>query len=886
MDSTLLHTKLAIPLYRQGLVARRRLLTRLDQGLAPGCRLVLVSAPAGYGKTTLVSEWLAASPALRPAWLALDEADNDPLRFMRYLRAALQTVNPDLGRAVVALEEGFLRPDRSLEPFLLALINAIAALPELVLLVLDDLHMIEAPEVYRLLAFLVDHQPENLRLLVTTRSDPALPLARLRARRQLVEIRLTDLRFTREEASAFLAEILALPLTPRQVADLEKRTEGWAAGLQLVGVALHSLAAQDEADRIPAFIETFSGSNRYILEYLVEEVFNRQTEPIQNFLTATCILNRMNGALCDALTGGSDGSATLQTLERANLFVVPLDTAHTWFRYHPLFAEFLRTRTHVTDLHRRASAWFEAQGLPEDALEHARQGQDFERLIRLIEQMRRMILIPGEMSRLARYLEVLSPEQICSRPLLCLTQAWCYLYSGRLAEIEAFIQSAVTMAGPQDAIIGGEAAALRAMVAILAGNYAQAVTEAAQALARLPANDIFLRAWLNLGLGMASDVLGDLGSAEKAFMHALADGRSLSGPIISTMALTELGDMRLRQGRLSEAIEFFRQAIESSIAHGQPTLASGIACSRLGRLYYEWNDLAAAATELELAIDLGHFWEGGDICLFSLSYLAWVRFAQGDLPAVRNLVAEARKIMRGAIISSPTVRVAQALLTRLALRLGQRLAVETWEREVTAQPEGSPFLKEIEETTRIRILLARRDGAAALARIEPLIALAQREGRGGNLVELLTLRALVLAQIDRPAEARATLRQSLALAEPEGFVRSFADEGPAMLALLETSAQHAGMDWRYLSVLRQAFGPSLSSTPSVARPDGLVEPLTQRELEILRLIDQGCSNQDIARRLVVSVSTVKTHINNLYGKLGAQTRTTALARAREFKLLS
>jgi LuxR family maltose regulon positive regulatory protein len=247
---------------------------------------------------------------------------------------------------VVALEEGFLRPDRGLEPFLLALINAIAALPELVLLVLDDLHMIESSEVYRLLAFLVDHQPENLRLLVTTRSDPALPLARLRARRQLVEIRLADLRFTREEASAFLAGILALPLTPRQVSDLEKRTEGWAAGLQLVGVALHSLVAQDEADRIPAFIETFSGSDRYILEYLMEEVFNHQPEPIQNFLTVTCILNRMNGALCDTLTGSSDGSATLQALERANLFVVPLDAAHTWFRYHPLFAEFLRTRPH------------------------------------------------------------------------------------------------------------------------------------------------------------------------------------------------------------------------------------------------------------------------------------------------------------------------------------------------------------------------------------------------------------------------------------------------------------------------------------------------------------------------------------------------------------
>jgi LuxR family maltose regulon positive regulatory protein len=886
MDSTLLHTKLTIPLHRQGLVPRQRLLARLDQSLAPGCRLVLVSAPAGYGKTTLVSEWLATAPGVRPAWLGLDEADNDPLRFMRYLRAALQTVDPDLGNATLALEEGFLRPDRSLEPFVLVLINAIAALPGLVLLVLDDLHVIEAPEVYHLLAFLINHQPENLRLLVTTRSDPALPLARLRARRQLLEIRLNDLRFTREETSAFLAEILALPLTPRQVADLEKRTEGWAVGLQLVGVALHSLTAQQEAGRIPDFIETFSGSDRYILEYLVEEVFNRQPQPIQNFLTATCILNRMNGALCDALTGGSDGNATLQALERANLFVLPLDAAHTWFRYHPLFAEFLRTRLNATDLHRRASAWFEAQEMPDDALEHARQGQDFERLIRLIEQMRRLILIPGEMSRLTRYLEVLSPEQIGSHPLLCLTQGWCFLYAGRLGEVEALVQSALATADPQDAIIGGEAATLRALVAILMGNYTQAITASAQALARLPSDDLFLRAWLNLDLGMASDVLGDLGTAEGAFMNALAAGRSLASPIITTMTLTELGDLRLRQGRLIEAIEFFRQAVEASIAHGQPTLASAIACSRLGRLYYEWNDLNAAATELELAIDLGHFWEGGDICLFSLSYLAWVRFAQGDLPAVRSLVAEARKMMRAAMISSPTVRVAQAVLTRLALRQGQRLAVDTWERELAAYAEGSPFLHEIEETTRIRILLARRDGEAALARLEPLIALAEREGRGGSLVELLALRALVLAQLDRPAEARAALRQALARAEPEGFVRSFADEGPAMQALLESSAQHTGMDWRYLSVLRQAFGASLSSAPVVAQPDGLVEPLTQRELEILKLIDQGCSNQEIARRLVVSVSTIKTHINNLYGKLGAQTRTSALARAREFKLLN
>ena len=538
-------------------------------------------------------------------------------------------------------------------------------------------------------------------------------------------------------------------------------------------------------------------------------------------------------------------------------------------------------------LHTRASHWYENHGQIDEALEHAMLAGDLERLAHLVENARRQALIPGEVRRLIRYLEALPPEIRSARPLLLLTQAWADLLAGRVGEIEGQIQLAIHANNSREVGVVGEIAALRSLSAILAGDYSRAAGEASQALAHLPADDCFLRAWLNLNLGMASEFIGDIDRALQALWDAITDGRASKNQLIVTLAFNKLGDLRYRQGNSQLAGEMYRQAIDSATYKGRLTLSAAMPCSRLGRLFYEWNQLDQAREQFLQAIELGRLWEGMDIYLFSQAYLAHVCQSEGEPDCAAEHVKAVEKAIKGTIIFSPTLRVTRALLARLALRQGNHSAVQAWEEQIPGQSPATPSLiLDIEESTRARALLANGSASQALTCLKPIINLAEKEQRFGSLVELLALQALALAALDQFGEARDTARRALELGEASGSLRPFADEGPAMLALIESSLPYKPISLKYHNSLRKAFGQETNLVrPGGSQPGDLAEAVSQREVEVLRLISQGYSNQEIARQMVISVSTVKTHVNNLFGKMGVKSRTEAVARAREIKLL-
>ena len=911
MAGPLLETKLHVPRWRRNLVARPRLSERLSRGAEAA--LTLVSAPAGFGKTTLLAEWLAVAAAggRSVAWLSLDQRDNDPALFWTYVVAALNTGSPAGGAGAFSLLQPPQPPN---EAGLVALLNDLDGISHDVVLVLDDYHVIDARVVQDALAFLLEHLPPQIHLVIASRTDPPLPLARLRGRGELAEIRAADLRFTPSEAAAYLNEVMGLALTAADVAALEGRTEGWIAALQLA-----ALSMQGREDTT-AFIDGFAGDDRYIVDFLAEEVLQRQPAHVQHFLLQTSILDRLSGPLCDAVTGQDGGKAKLTALERGNLFLVPLDDRRRWYRYHQLFADVLHARLldeqpdDVPDLHRRASAWYEQNDEPSEAIRHALAAQDFERAADLIELAIPAMRRSRQEAAVLGWLELLPDEVVRVRPVLSVGFAGALLAGGEYEGVEARLRDAEWWLDAATGIrLGSQAPAAemvvvddaefrrlppeielyRAAQALVRGDGPGTVRHARRALELSPADEHLGRASAAALMGLASWASGDLEAGHSGYAECMA-GLRRAGHIADTFGCAiALADIRRTQGRLGEAMRTYEQALQSASEPGGPVLR-GTADMYVGmsEVHRERDDVPAATRQLLRSQELGEHTGLPQNRYRWRVAMARIREAEGDLGGALDLLNEAERLYVGDFF--PNVRPVPASRARVRVALGELGEALGWARERGLSVDDDlSYLREFEHITLARVLLARhvaeraeRPVHDATRLLERLLRAAEEGQRTGSVIEILVLQALARqARGDVPA-ALASLQRALTLAEPEGYVRIFVDEGPPMASLLSALAKQGaaakqGIAPSYVRRLLAAVNKTEDSTPA---SQGLIEPLSERELEVLRLLGTDLGGPEIARELVVSLNTVRTHTKNIYAKLGVNNRRAAVRRARELDL--
>jgi LuxR family maltose regulon positive regulatory protein len=892
----LLTTKLYTPQPRPDLQSRPRLVGRLDEGLRPGQRLTLISAPAGYGKTTLLSEWAQALGGAFPpraiAWLSLDEGDNDPVRFWTYLVAALQRVDADLGHGIPDALRSPQRPP--IEPLLTPLINHITAHADPLVLILDDYHLISTPRIHEGVAFLLEHQPPNLHLVISTRADPPLPLFRLRARGQLTELRSGDLRFTADEAAAFLNATMGLDLATKDVEALEARTEGWIVGLQLAALSL-----QDRADA-SEFIAAFGGTHHYVLEYLIEEVVRRRPEPVQRFLMETSVLERLCGPLCDALTGESDGDAMLAHLHQRNLFITPLDEERRWYRYHHLLADLLqnllrkeRPPEEIRALHRRASDWYEQRGMTAEAVSHALAVRDFDRVAQLIERHSLAMVTRGELSTLLRWIDALPEELAQSRPWLCVHQAWPLTFAGKRAAVEPLLQQIERQMSPDDPApehkeILGNVAAMRAMLATMHGDMRQAVEMAHQADELLPAGNLGPRSVISFAFANAYYAEGNLAKADQALTEKLETGRASDNLWILVRSLCDLADLRVIQGRRREAVDLVQEALQQAEQRGARQFGTvGHVLVKLGELLHERNDLMAATGHVLEGVDLMQGWQQPYELVSGYTVLAAIRQVQNDAQGAMEALQNAEEIRQ----RHPDYYKLNHLvrLCRIRLCLGQRGAEEAARQAQEARlGETGPLIyRERERIALAYVLVAQEEWDEALHLLAQLAEAAETGGRFGRLIEILVLQAVALREQGDTARALTALEKALTIGEPEGYVRVFVEHGEPMARLLRQAAAR-GIAPDYVRRLLVALGAKAEDTPSpppARDASPLVEPLTGRETEVLHLLGEGYSNRQIAEELFITLNTVKKHTSNIYGKLGVRSRTQAVVRAQELGLL-
>jgi LuxR family maltose regulon positive regulatory protein len=894
MAAPLLATKLHIPPIRPELVSRPRLTERLNEGTTR--KLTLVSAPAGFGKTTLLSEWIhrrgGVTPPLQAAWLSLDKEDSDPARFWAYFIAALQTVQADVGKSILAAFQSPQPPP--IEVVLTALINEIAAIPNHFALVLDDYHLIEAQPIHSALAFLLDHLPPQMHLIIAGRADPPLPLARLRGRGQLTELREDDLRFTPDEATAFLNQVMGLSLSAQNAAALEARTEGWIVGLQLA-----ALSMQGRHD-VEQFVESFTGSHRYILDYLIEEVFQQQAADVQDFLLKTSILDHLTAPLCDAIVEQDgilpyDAQAMLERLDQANLFIIPLDHERQWYRYHRLFADLLRHRLdmvcgskHVALLHARASQWYEANGFPADAVHHALTGHDWERAATLISDASGSFMSRGEVTTLVGWIQALPDEVVRARPQLCLECSWPLILTGRLDAAESYLAQAEQAAcGEQgrttqeDAAFLGEIVAAQAYIARTRGDARRTIELSQRALTLLPQDNLSSRSIVALNLGLAHWHRGHLAEAEQALTEAERAALQSGNSHVRLMAFGLLGPIQAAQGKLHQAAILCRQAIQ--LGEGSPAMA--LTHLEFGALLYEWNDLEAAADHLRRGIELTH--RSGNLELQTGGYrmLALLKQAQGDASAALAALQEAHQLARDHDVT-PFVHARNAAChVQIALAQDDVATATHWAEQVTEDADAFPFYPFL-RLTPARLLLAQNQKAAAAEQLEALYEKAVVSGWQFGVVEVRALQALAAPT---PAAALTFLTDALALAQPEGYVRTFVDKGEPMAALLREAASQ-GIAPDHVSKLLAAFSVwecgGMEVAPSHPHTQPLIEPLSDRELEVLQLLADGQTNHEIAQALHVSINTVKTHLKTIYGKLDVHSRREATAQAKKLGLVA
>lgn len=918
MSDDLLQTKLYVPRLRPSFVSRPHLTEKLNRGLHR--KLTLISASAGFGKSTLVSEWISGGE--RPsAWLSLDENDAEPVRFLTYLVAALQRVSPAIGKAVWP---GLQSPQPPpLESVLTSLLNDIGAIPQDILLVLDDYHRVDAKVIDEALTFLLEHLPPPVHLVITTREDPQLPLPRLRARGQLTELRAADLRFTPDEAATFLNQAMGLKLSSEDVMSLEARTEGWIAGLQLAALALQAQSATYGAENRSHFIEAFAGDNRYIVDYLVEEVLQRQPEHVRGFLLQTSILDRLNGQLCNAVTGQANGSRLLETLERNNLFVISLDDKRRWYRYHHLFSDVLHAHLMreqpdtAPSLHLRASTWYEQNNSPPDAIRHALLAQDIERAAALIE-MEWPALFSGYRPATWRgWVQALPAALVRTRPVLNMGCAWTFLDDGELEEADVYLriaeQALAAVAedpsshpqAPVDEMVIVNKAAYRTLPASIAsaraylaqaqGDSHTAIQNAKRALRLFPEDEYYSRGLAALFLGLAYWAEGGLAAACDAIADSLANMQMVpngSFQLVATVTAM-LADLKAEQGHLHEAARIYAQSLQVVAEQGELVLQeTADQYIGLSTLHREWNNLEEAAQSLRKGQkDLGQ----QSILPGSISRwhaaMARLKLAEGSLVDAMDHLHTAERLYKRDPI--PDVRPAAALKAQIWIAQGKFAEALEWaHREGLTADDDLSYLRENQHMTLARALIAqyRQERAeVAVAKASNLLArllqAAEAGGRGRSLVEILALQALASQERGDMATAVAAVQRALSLAEPEGYVRLFVDEGQPMRQLLAACLTQ-GAAPEYVTRLMQAIDPAPDAASAPPDPNQLlIEPLSDRELEVLGLLANGLTNQAIADELIIALSTVKKHVNNILGKLHVDNRTQAVSRAQELNIL-
>jgi len=928
----LLATKLFIPPARPNRVPRLRLIEQLNSTRP----LTLIAAPAGFGKTTLLSDWIPQSKHC-VTWLSLDEDDNDPIRFWMYVITALQRLRADLGESALTLLQSPLPPP--ITSILSTLINEISSFPETFFIVLDDYHLIKSQPIHEALAFLLDHLPPQIRVILSTRADPPLPLARLRAGDQLTELRADDLRFTPEEAATFLNDVMGLKLSPNDIAALETRTEGWVAGLQLAALSMQG------RDDVSGFIQAFSGSHRHVLTYLAEEVLEQRPKGTLNFLLQTSILDRLCGPLCDAVIGGNDSQALLQKLEQANLFIVPLDEVGKWFRYHHLFADVLRARLLQTlpgvgpELHRRASAWYEQNGLIAESISHAIAATDFDSAARLVEQSTWRLLGRGELTTLETWLDKLPADVVKSRPRLSLAYAMIRSITNQLDALESHLQDAERVLD-NDAIRGndpslddraalkGQVASLRAHLALEQNDPRQSIELCAQALALIPEDNALLRSLTMYFLGNAQSASNDIKGGIQTLNQGSQLAMAVGNPLFVLNILAVKADLEKAQGKLRQAGATYQQSMKFVTEKAwQSHPHAVVAHIGFGELFRERNDLDSAARYLQESLEMGQSWGLKNIEIRACLALASVRLAQRDPAHARALIQQATQVARN-WNRTTALRFVEHHEARLALTEGVLDNAARWADAsgLDVDDADKPYEHENEYLTLARVRIAQERADEALRLLDRLLQAAEDGARMGSAIEILALRALAFQVLGNVAEAVTALERALTLAEPEGYVRIFVDEGEPMrevighwrhlhslaplaragvraVQVLETGSHKDLTEVQtrlmvYADKLLAAFSDSATQSPIIAKhPFGtnypvdssvlqasLIDPLTARELEVLSLIAEGLSNDGIAQKLFLSTGTVKVHLKHIYGKLDVNSRTQAIARLRELNL--
>lgn len=913
----LLETKLYLPKWSADLVSRPRLIDRIY----PKRKLTLVCAPAGFGKTTLLAEWVAAVPTRPVAWVSLDQSDNDPSVFWTYLIAALHKIQPSLCERSLALLQSPQPPP--IESVLMTLLNELTAVEADIVLILDDYHAIATQAIHNGIGFLLSHLPPQVHLIIASRADPPLSLARLRSHKELTELRVSDLRFTPDEAAAFLTQVMGLKISAAEVSALEQRTEGWIAGLQLAALSLQG--REDTAD----FVAVFSGDNRYIVDYLLEEVLQRQPDPVRHFLLKTAILERLSGSLCDAVTDQTDGQEMLEALERSNLFIIPLDNKRQWYRYHHLFADVLQAHAlmawpeRLPSLHGQASNWCEQNGLFSDAIRHALTAHDFERAAGLIEQVWPTMRRRQRETTVLSWITSLPDALIRNRPVLSVAYALVLLNDGQLDAVESRLQDAERCLGADvaadlaadsqgplavESVVtdGAQLQSLPASIANARAYRAQAlrdvsstVTYAQQALELLPEDEEYERGTTAALLGLAYWTSGRPEAGYRSFAEGLAIFKQMGLPQIAIGGTLILAQMSMAQGRLRRAIDICEQSLQLATEQGGPVLpGTPELYLALSEVRYEQGDLAAASQLLLSGETLRQ-----QASLSGVAYLWWVvqarlKAAEGDFETALDQLHEAERLYAQTPIPVPNVCPTEALRVRWWLRQGRLDEALSWVRDCGLSVADLPsYLHEYEHLTLARVKIAqyRHNGTdkgmhQVIDLLTRLLATAEAKERTTSTIKILVILALArAAQSDLPA-AIASLERALILAEPEGHVRIFAEHGAPMVRLLrEAMTRHITPTYtQQLLADLMTWGCPKAEAPTAAvvpAPQPLIEPLSQRELEVLRLLNTELSGPEIARELIVALSTVRTHTKRIYRKLNVTNRRAAVSRAVELALI-
>jgi len=894
----LLSTKFHIPKTHPHHVARPRLIARLNEGLE--CKLILISAPVGFGKTTLLSEWINLSAFKHPvAWLSLDERDNDPVRFYKYVVAALSSLAAD------NFNNSLLTTDSAQSSFgdlLTALINTIAAdMPFDFVFVIDDYHVITSQPVNHALAYILNHMPPQMHLIISTRIDPQMPLAQLRARGQLLELRSSDLRFTINEEIDFLDHIMGVNLCAEEISELDSRIEGWIAGLQLAALSL-----RDQEDTL-SFIQSFTGSHRYIGDYLADQVLVQQPPDIQSFLLQTSILERFTSSLCDSVTGQGESPLILGQLETCNLFIIPLDDERRWYRYHHLFADLLETRLEeshpelVTILHSRAAEWFEQNGFLTEAVNHALKGEDNNRSLRLILQNAFPMLMRGEDITLSAWINCLPSDYLTHQPWLLIYDAWAMVAMGhvnraerRIQEAEKILDNCSPEGEKSECILIEQAdrqsmlsytAYLHSRLANLSADVSSALQYARQAKVLLPKNDVVMGCIIAYHLGSIYYNKNDLENAGKAFADAVELGKAADNIYVIGRSLSALAKLRKLQGRLHDAYLLYNHAAQIGNERSCPQFhIRGNIYIGFGDLLCEWNDLETASRYLKEGIECAKRWVNPSALAYGYASLARVLLAKGEMEEASATLKLAQHLLETHKVYPEMTSIVRAAWVRFWLAMNDWSAIQHWLRKQKIHERATlGFINELDYMSSARVCIAQGNSDRALELLDDLVKVVEAGGRVGRLIEILTLKALAFQGTGKISSAFTALENALTLAEPEGYARIFLDEGSPMAELLLRGFEYR--TWRdprltaFVKLLLSDFGLQPIEKSSA------FGSLSMREKEVLQLVAGGASNKEIAQSLSVTVSTVKAHLRNINAKLEVNSRTQAVARARSLHMI-